>query len=85
MNIFLYLVHTSSILLLCLEDHTLPDTYLENVPPFKVSHAFFENSFFPSTVIEWNKIDKIIRKSESLNIFEKSILKIYTAISKQSL
>ena len=35
---------------------------------------FFKNSFSPSTVIEWNKIDKNIRKSESLNIFEKSIL-----------
>ena len=38
-------------------------------------HDFFKNSFFPSTVIEWNKIDKNIRKSESLNIFKKSILK----------
>ena len=36
--------------------------------------AFLKNSFFPSTVIEWNKIDKNIRKSESLNIFKKSIL-----------
>ena len=27
------------------------------------------------TVIEWNKIEKNIRKSESLNIFKKSILK----------
>ena len=31
---------------------------------------FFKNSFFPSTAIEWNKIDKNIRKLESLNIFE---------------
>ena len=38
-------------------------------------HDFFKNSFFPSTAIEWNKIDKNIRKSESLNIFKKSILK----------
>ena len=37
-------------------------------------HYFLKNSFFPSTVIEWNKIDKNIRKSESLNIFKKSIL-----------
>ena len=39
-----------------------------------MTHYFFKNSFFPSTVIEWNKIDKNIRKSESLNIFKKSIL-----------
>ena len=38
-------------------------------------HDFFKNSFFPSTVTEWNKIDKNIRKSERLNIFEKNILK----------
>ena len=39
-------------------------------------HDFFKNFFFPSTAIEWNKIDKNIRKSESLNIFKISILKI---------
>ena len=49
--------------------------YAENVPSFKVRHGFFKNSFFPSTAIEWNKIDKNIRKSESLNIFKKGILK----------
>ena len=49
--------------------------YTKNVPSFKVRHDFFENSFFPSTAIEWNKIDKNIRKSESLNIFKKTILK----------
>ena len=43
--------------------------YAKNVPSFKVRHGFFKNSFFPSTAIEWNKIDKNIRKSESLNIF----------------
>ena len=48
--------------------------YVENVPSFKVRHDFFKNSFFPSTVIEWNKIYKNIRKSESLNIFKKSNL-----------
>ena len=58
--------------------------YAENVPSFKVRHDFFKNSFFPSTAIEWNKIDKNIRKSESLNIFKKKKIKIYTAISKQS-
>ena len=36
---------------------------------------FLKNSFFPSTAIEWNKTDKNIPKSESLNILKKSILK----------
>ena len=40
----------------------------------KKDMIFFKNSFFGSTVIEWNRVDKNIRKSESLNIFKKSIL-----------
>ena len=34
--------------------------------------AFLKNSFFPSTVIEWNKIDKNIGKLEGPNIFKKA-------------
>ena len=60
-------------------------TYVENVHSFKLRHDFFKNSFFPSTVIEWNKIDKNIRKSEKVLISLKKQFKIYTAISKQSL
>ena len=40
-------------------------------------HDFFKNSFFPFTVIKWNKIDKNIQKSESVNTFKKIILKLY--------
>ena len=32
--------------------------YVEIISSFNVRHDFFKNSFFPSTVIEWNKIDK---------------------------
>ena len=46
-----------------------------NIPQFKVKHNFFRNSFFPSAVIEWNKLDLNIRNSESLNIFKKRLLK----------
>ena len=45
-----------------------------NIPRFNVKHNFFKNLFFPSTVIEWNKLDKSIRSSESLALFKKSIL-----------
>ena len=34
-----------------------------------------DNSFFRSTIIEWNKCDQNIRNSSSFNIFRKSILK----------
>ena len=39
-----------------------------NIPQFKVKHNFFKNLFFPSIVIEWNKLDLNIRNSE--NFFE---------------
>ena len=57
--------------------------YFENAPSFKVRHDLFKNSFFPSTTIEWNKIEKNIRKSESLNIFKKIILKFIRPSQKR--
>ena len=45
-----------------------------NISRFNVKHSFFKNSFFPSSVIEWNNLDKSIRSSESLALFKKSIL-----------
>ena len=45
-----------------------------NIPLFKVKHNFFRDSFFPSVVIEWNKLDLNIRNSESLNICKKTLL-----------
>ena len=47
---------------------------VHNIPFFKTRHTFFKNSFFPSTIIEWNKLDHNIRNSSSFNIFRKSIL-----------
>ena len=44
-----------------------------NIVLFKVNN-FFQNSFFPFAVIEWNKLDLNIRKSETLNIFKKTLL-----------
>ena len=41
---------------------------------FKVKLNLFQNSFFPSAVIEWNKLDLNICNSESLNIFKKTLL-----------
>ena len=44
------------------------------VPLFNTKYDYFKNSFFPSTVIEWNKLDSNIRNSESLALFERHIL-----------
>ena len=40
-----------------------------------MKHQFFKNSYFPSTIIEWNKLDSNIRNSETLDIFKSKILK----------
>ena len=45
-----------------------------NIPRFNVKHTLFKNSFFHSTVIEWNNLDKSTRSSESLTLFKKNIL-----------
>ena len=45
-----------------------------NIPLFNVKHEYFRNSFFPSTVIKWNKLDDNIRNSESVSAFKKQIL-----------
>ena len=46
----------------------------ENLPPIKANHSFFKNTFFPSTIIEWNKLDSNIRCSPSYKLFRKRIL-----------
>ena len=40
-----------------------------------LSTIFFKNSFFPSTLIEWNKLDDSLRKCDSFNVFKKEVLK----------
>ena len=40
-----------------------------------VKHNFFKNTFFPSTIFEWNKLDPEIHNSTSVDSFKESILK----------
>ena len=44
------------------------------IPAINVKHDIFKNTFFPSTIIEWNKLDWKIKNSESIETFEKRIL-----------
>ena len=46
-----------------------------NIPLLNANHNFFRNSFFPSTIIEWNKSDPGFRKADSLSLFQTNILK----------
>ena len=44
-----------------------------NIPYFKVKHRLSKNTFFPSVIIEWNKLDPEIQNALNLNIFKKNI------------
>ena len=46
----------------------------QNICHINVKHQFFKNSYFPPTIIEWNKLDSNIRNSETLKIFKSKIL-----------
>ena len=50
------------------------NTHFENIPLLNVNHNF-KKLFFPSTIIEWNKLDPGLRKAESLLLFKTNILK----------
>ena len=47
----------------------------DKITLFHTKHKFFKNSFFPSTVIEWNKLDPNLRSAASLSVFKKNLLK----------
>ena len=47
---------------------------LDNSPSFNIKHNLLK-SLFPSTIIQWNKLDVGLRKCDSLNVFKKEILK----------
>ena len=46
-----------------------------NIPRFKTNHNFFKNSFFPSTIIEWNNLNPNLRNSDTYGTFKNTILK----------
>ena len=46
------------------------------IPAINVKHNFFKNTFFPLTIIEWNKLDWEIKNSESIETFLKRILSL---------
>ena len=46
-----------------------------NIPELSTRTVFFKNTFFPSVIIEWNKLNLNVRNSVSLEVFKKSILK----------
>ena len=43
------------------------------IPHFKIKNIFSFNSFFPSTLVQWNNLDSDIRNSPSYSSFKKRI------------
>ena len=48
--------------------------YNKSITLLNVKHDYFKNSFFPSTIIEWNNLHSSVRNSENLALFKKRIL-----------
>ena len=46
-----------------------------NILLLNTNRSFFKNLFFPSTIIEWNKLNSGLRKAEYLSLFKTNILK----------
>ena len=42
---------------------------------FNKKHRFYKNSFFPSSIIEWNNLEPNLCNSENFGIFKNNILK----------
>ena len=53
----------------------------DNIFNIKTRSNIFRNSFFPSAITEWNKLDREIRNSDSLNVFKLSLLKFVRPIT----
>ena len=46
-----------------------------NIPLVRVNNNYFMNTFFSSTITEWNKLDLSIRNSASLHVFKGRLLR----------
>ena len=47
----------------------------DNLLPINIRHNFYKNSYFPSTIIEYNNVDSSLRNSENFGVFKNNILK----------
>ena len=54
---------------------------INDISNIKTRSNFFRNSFFPSIIIEWNKLDSDIHNSDSLNIVKLPLLKFVRSVA----
>ena len=52
-----------------------------SIPSFFVKHDYSKNSFFPSAITKWNKLDCYISNVDSFEIFKKRILSFIRPMS----
>ena len=55
---------------------------IDNISNIKTRSNFFRNSFSPSAITEWNKLDRDICNSDSLNVFKLFLLKFVRPVVK---
>ena len=63
-------------------NHLCNTHFLEDVTTFYSRTDAFKYSFFPSTILEWNKLERKIRQSSTLLSFRNSLLKISRPVPK---
>ena len=63
-------------------NHLYNTRFLEDVATFYSRTDAFKYSFFPSTILEWNKLERNIRQSSTLLTFRSSLLKIGRPVLK---
>ena len=63
-------------------NHLYNTRSLEDVTTFYSRTDAFKYSFFPSTILEWNKLERKIRQSSTLLTFRNSLLKIGRPVPK---
>ena len=54
---------------------------MSNISNIKTRSNFFKNTFFSSTISEWNKLDRDIRSCNSLNVFKLSFSKFVRPVA----
>ena len=54
---------------------------IDNISNIKTRSNSYGNFFFPSTITEWKKLDLDIRNSDSLNVFNLSLLKFVRSVA----
>ena len=55
----------------------------KNISLFKTNRSFSKDSFFPSSIIEWNNLDPNLRNSDNYGTFKNTIIK-FTGPSSNS-